>query len=71
MIGLKEILNAYPTYDNEGGYDKAYVLEAMRRACEQTVDVCIEQVLDENDPESMELIEAIRENILQVKSYIK
>ena len=71
MINLEKILSRYPTFNNEAGYGKAYVLAAMKEACEKAIDICLNQIVDEEDKEMQQCVEAIRENILSIKKEIK
>lgn len=41
-VNLEKILLKYPTFNNQGGYSKEYVLQAMKEACRQTLELAAE-----------------------------
>jgi hypothetical protein len=41
-VNLKKILLKYPTFNNQGGYSKEHVLQAMKEACRQTLELAAE-----------------------------
>ena len=41
-VNLEKILLKYPTFNNQGGYGKEYVLQAMKEACRQTLELAAE-----------------------------
>lgn len=75
MIDLKAILIDKQIEVNNLERDKPLlyncIITAMKEACEQTVDACMDEVLDEDDKDAQELVDAIRLNILNVKTGIK
>ena len=38
---FKQLLKQYPTFTNEGGYGKEYVLEMLKFVREKTIEECI------------------------------
>ena len=81
MIDLDKILSKYPAFNNEAGYGKAYVLAAMKEACEKAIDLCAEKAeidfkdiegdtcLGNLDPYTEYFVD--KESIIAVKDLIK
>jgi ATP-dependent Zn protease len=72
MINLEEILLKHSYASNGRIFEqRQWIIEAMKEACKKTIDLCVEQIIDEEDKELQQCIESIRENLLAIKNEIQ